>query len=99
MSSPPATEDEPQFAGTITDFLWKPKADEKSRSPGTLAVLASACTAEVRVNGDALVDFGPSNGRDTTARATKSGCNFGVNVKFEVIDRATGFPYLFPSGE
>ena len=99
VAEQPAPTEEPQVAGTITDFLWKPKSDEKSRSPGTLAVLASACNAEVRVNGEALVDSGPSNGRCTTARGNRSGCQFGVNVKVEVIDRTTGFPYLFPSGD
>lgn len=89
----------PRFAGNITDFLWKPKSDAHSRSPGTLAVLANPCDAEVRVNGVALVDSGASNGRCTTARGPQAGCNYGVNVKVEVIDRASGLPYLFPSGD
>ncbi len=93
LREPPAT------VGTITDFLWKPQSDAHSRSPGTLAVLASACNAEVRVNGIALVDSGPSNGRCTTARGSEAGCTYGVNVKVEVIDRATGLPYAFPTGD
>jgi hypothetical protein len=88
-----------QTAGEITDFLWKPRADGGFNN-GLLVVLVSACDAQVLVNGTELIDFGPSNGRCTTARSlSTTGCGFGSNIRVEVIARQSGLPYRFPSGE
>ena len=85
-------------AGEITDFLWKPEADG-GYNTGLLVVLVNPCDVKVLVNGEELIDFGPGNGRCTTARSvTKSGCDYGLNVQVQVLDRATGAPYLFPGG-
>lgn len=85
-------------AGEIQDFLWKPQADG-GYNTGLLVVLVDPCEVAVIVNGDELIDFGPSNGRCTTARSlSKSGCAYGANVKVQVLDRLTRLPYLFPGG-
>lgn len=70
----------------IDDFLWKPV----SESTGNLVVLLNVKDAVVKVKGavsEQLVNTGPSNGRGTTARASRSGCAFGKNIKVEVFDR------------
>jgi hypothetical protein len=69
-------------AFVIDDFLWKPAAERD----GNLVVLVNPFAARVVVNGTTLTDFGPSNGRGTTARANKPGCAFGNNVTVEVFD-------------
>lgn len=86
----------PPSIGEIRDFLWKPKS-EGGYNPGLLSILVDACDVRVLVNEDELPDFGGTNGRCTTARSTtKSGCDYGSNVKVQVLDRSTGAPYLFP---
>lgn len=87
----------PQFAGEIRDFLWKPRSDG-GYSPGNLVVLVDACAVDVIVNGETLVDYGPGNGRCTTARSQKPGCSYGQGVRVEVVDIATRLPYTFPGG-
>ena len=85
-------------AGDITDFLWKPEADGGYNN-GLLVILVDPCEVVVLVNGEELVDFGPGNGRCTTARSlTKSGCGYGTNVQVQVLDSFTRLPYLFPGG-
>ncbi len=91
---PPA----PTYAGSITDFLWKPRA-ESNYNKGLLVIHASPCNLDVVVNGEQLRDYGPGNGRCVTARSTtRSGCGYGSNVKVEIFDSTTGLPYLFPDG-
>ena len=86
----------PPSIGEIRDFLWKPKS-EGGYNPGLLSILVDACDVRVLVNEDELPDFGGTNGRCTTARSTtKSGCDYGSNVRVQVLDRSTGAPYLFP---
>ncbi len=70
-------------------FLWKPVAERD----GNLVVLVGAFQADVVVNGQKLVDFGPSNGFGTTARGNKPGCAYGNNVKVEAFNSVTGQPY------
>lgn len=82
----------PKTMGQINDFLWKPKA-ESAYNHGSLVIHAGPCNATVRVNGEALLDFGPANGRCNTSRAFKPGCAFGNNVTVEVIDNDSGLPY------
>ncbi|MCB0310845.1 MAG: hypothetical protein KDD42_06405 [Bdellovibrionales bacterium] len=86
-------------AGSIRDFLWKPESDG-GFSPGNLVVLTDACNVDVLVNGEKLVDYGPSNGRCTTARSqSRSGCQYGANITVEIVDSLSGYPYLFPDGQ
>lgn len=82
----------PKTAGEIHDFLWKPSA-ESAYNHGSLVIHAGPCDATVKVNGEALLDFGPGNGRCNTSRAFQPGCAYGKNVKVEIIDNATGLPY------
>lgn len=63
----------------ISWFLWKPKSERD----GNLAILVNPTGIDVRVNGQSLTNHGPSNGRGTTARASKSGCAFGNNARVE----------------
>ena len=66
----------------IDDFLWKPV----SESNGNLVVLVNPRNVQVRVIGaitENLVNTGASNGRGTTARASRSGCSYGRNIKVE----------------
>ena len=79
--------------GVVSNFLWKPKSERD----GSLVVLLSPANARITVNGERLTDFGPSNGRGTTARAQKSGCAFG-RATVEVTD-AQGLPILFPGNK
>ncbi len=72
----------PITGGPVSEFLWKP-ASEKD---GNLVVLLNPYSATVFVNGQALQNTGASNGRGTTARATKSGCAFGSNITVEAVD-------------
>ncbi|NMC62916.1 MAG: hypothetical protein GYA55_07065 [SAR324 cluster bacterium] len=92
-------ESAPEIAGTINDFLWKPKSDPKSQNPGMLVILVDACDADVVVNGEHLRNVGYSNGRCSTARASKTGCAYGANVKVEVFDAYDHSVYLFPDGK
>ncbi len=82
----------PRTMGEIRDFLWKPAA-ESSYNPGGLAIHADPCNATVFVNGTALPDYGPGNGRCNTSRSSKPGCAFGNGVKVEIFDNDTGLPY------
>jgi len=64
----------------IDNFLWKPV----SENTGTLVILVNPKGARVKVEGDIteeLVNTGPSNGRGTTARGSRSGCGYGRNIK------------------
>lgn len=88
----------PQSAGQITDFLWKPESDG-GYNPGLLSILVNPCGVQVLVNGEELQNFGPGNGRCSTARSLrKSGCGYGGNARVEVIDPSSGLPYTFPDG-
>ncbi|MCC6952705.1 MAG: hypothetical protein IT290_01165 [Deltaproteobacteria bacterium] len=88
----------PRSAGQITDFLWKPEADGGYNN-GLLVILVNPCDADVRVNGEPLENFGPGNGRCTTARSlTRSGCGYGGNIRVEVFAPGSGLPYEFPDG-
>jgi hypothetical protein len=89
----------PPSAGLVTSFLWKPES-EGGFNPGLLSILVDNCNVQVLVNDVELQDFGPSNGRCTTARSTtQDGCSFGSNVRVQVLDRGTGLPYLFPGNQ
>jgi len=69
----------------IDDFLWKPI----SESTGNLAVLVNPRNVRVEVSGDrsdTLGNTGPSNGRGTTARGPRPGCDYGDNVVVEFFD-------------
>ncbi len=100
-SPPPVVDPDPTpvtSAGEITDFLWKPQSDG-GYNPGLLVILVDPCDVVVLVNGEELTDFGPGNGRCTTARSlTKSGCGYGANARVQVLDSFTRLPYLFPGG-
>ncbi len=80
-------------AGQITDFLWKPRADS-DYNKGSPVIHASPCNATVWVNGEALHDFGPGNGRCNTSRMFRSCGSFGTNIKVEIFDNDTGLPYF-----
>lgn len=80
-------------AGEITDFLWKPAADSQFNS-GSPVIHVNPCNATVYVNGQALQDFGPGNGRCNTSRMFSNCGSFGTNIKVEVIDNASGLPYF-----
>ena len=79
-------EDDQEFSDDeIDDFLWKPSSERD----GKLVVLINPTDVRVEVSGDVsetLTDFGPSNGRGTTARSDFSGCDFGKNVTVEFYD-------------
>ena len=78
----------------ISNFLWKPVSERD----GNLVVLLNPAGATIVVNGEILTDFGSSNGRGTTARADKSGCDFGTNIEIQVFD-SFGNQLIFPDGE
>lgn len=78
----------------VSNFLWKPSSERD----GNLVILLDPAGALVFVDGERLIDFGPSNERGTTARANKSGADFGTNIVVQVRDSA-GEPILFPDGE
>ena len=80
-------------AGDITDFLWKPRA-ESPYNPGNPVIHANPCNATVYVNGNALLDFGPGNGRCNTSRMFSSCGAFGSNIKVEIFDNESGLPYF-----
>ena len=80
-------------AGEITDFLWKPAA-ESPYNRGNPVIHANPCNATVYVNGNALIEFGPGNGRCNTSRMFSSCSSFGTNIKVEIIDNETGLPYF-----
>jgi len=80
-------------AGQITDFLWKPRADS-DYNKGSPVIHVNPCNATVIVNGEALLDFGPGNGRCNTSRMFQSCGSFGSNIKVEVIDNESGLPYF-----
>jgi len=90
----------PKYAGSITEFLWKPES-EGEFAPGKLAVLINAepCNVYIVVNGEILQNYGPTNGRCMTSRSgTRSGCEFGANAKVEVFNEESKLPYVFPDG-
>ena len=71
----------------ISDFLWKPESERD----GNLVILVDPQGVRIVVTGrisEELTDFGPSNGRGTTARAVHSGCDFGSNVTVEFFSRS-----------
>ena len=77
----------------ISKFLWKPKATSPYNE-GKLVIHVDACDAVVVVNGEALPDYGPGNGRCNTSRSQKTACSYGNNVKVEVFDIKTNEPYM-----
>ncbi len=82
----------------ITSFIWKPESD----STGKLVVLVNPRNVRIEVQGDiseTLKDFGPSNGKGTTARANHTGCDFGDNVILEFFEAATGKRILSRTGK
>ena len=84
------SEMQPDFAGTVSNFLWKPQSERN----GNLVVLLNPGGATVVVNGEQLVPSGASNGRGTTARANRSGGSFGNNVRVQAF--LNGRPLRFP---
>ena len=83
---------EKRTAGEMHDFLWKPEA-ESDYNKGSMVIHVSPCNATVYVKGQALHDYGPANGRCNTSRAFNPGCDYGNNIKVEVIDNKTKRPY------
>ncbi len=77
----------------LTHFLWKPV----SESNGKLVILTNPTTSLV-VDGETLSDNGPSNGRCTTSRASKSGCSFGEDVLVAVTSLAEFRIIRIPNG-
>lgn len=70
---------------TIRDFLWKPVAERD----GNLVVLVDPVGITVVVQGavtETLVDFGPSNGRGSTARGSRPGGGYGGNIRVTFFD-------------
>lgn len=89
------TPETPPSAGTMSNFLWKPKA-ESAYNEGLPVIHVNPC-ADVYVNGEGpILDFGPGNGRCVTARLFKSCGSFGTNIKVEVFQTGTKIPYLDP---
>ncbi|MGI6680608.1 MAG: hypothetical protein ACOX3T_03895 [Bdellovibrionota bacterium] len=76
----------------VSNFLWKPKADKD----GKLVVLLNPYDVSIFVNGEKLENTGPSNGRGTTARGRKPGCEYG-KATVKVIEN-TGKTVKFPDG-
>ena len=63
-------------------FLWKPH----SEGDGNLVVLVDPPGIRVEVFGsisETLRDFGPSNGRGTTARGSFPGCAYGTGIRVQ----------------
>ncbi len=77
----------------VSNFLWKPKADKD----GKLVVLLNPSNVTIYVDGEKLTNTGASNGRGTTARGKKEGCNYGKPT-IKVIDYA-GKAVKFPDGK
>ncbi len=98
VSAPDVTPSSPSAAGTnffMRRFLWKPV----SESDGNLVVLVDPQNVDVLVSGstsETLRDTGPSNGRGTTARASRPGCEFGENVRVQFFQN--GQPIGFIDG-
>lgn len=76
----------------VSNFLWKPKADKD----GKLVVLLNPSNVTIYVDSEKLTNTGASNGRGTTARGKKEGCNYGKPT-IKVIDHA-GRAIKFPDG-
>ncbi len=79
---------------TIRNFLWKPVSERD----GNLVVLVDPVGITVIVNGEPLPDFGPSNGRGTTARANRPGGAFGGNITVTFVD-SQGRTVVLSNGE
>lgn len=74
-------------ANYIDDFLWKPISD----NTGKLAVLVNPYNVRIVVTGnvtETLRDGGSGNGRGTTGRGNRPGCDYGSNVKVEFYNQA-----------
>ncbi len=85
---------QPPAQNVVSNFIWRPE----TTSDGWLAVLLDPAGATIFVNGDRLVDVGPSEGRGTTGRTNKPGCAFGSNVQVQVFN-SSGAIIPFPNGE
>lgn len=66
-------ESDPETAGELTAFLWKPQAD----SDGKLAVHTGPFDTTVTVNGEVGRNQGGGNGFGSLARFNKAGCSYG----------------------
>lgn len=90
-----ALEDETrnQIGGQVSNFLWKPD----SESNGSVVVLFNP-RGSVQVGAEAFVFTGPSNGRSTTARGSRSGCAYGNNIRLDLRD-PQGKRLVGPNGE
>ena len=80
----------------VSKFLWKP-GSESPYNPGGVSILLNPCDVRVVVNGTEIREYPSGNGRCTTVRSAKAGCDFGTNVKVEVFDQATGEAVYFGS--
>lgn len=80
-------ESDPQTAGELTSFLWKPQAD----SDGNLAIHTGPFGTTVSVNGEVGRNQGSGNGFGSLARFTRPGCSYG-NARV-VVRSSSGFPY------
>ena len=80
-----------QSGEAVSNFLWKPESERT----GKLAILFSPAASSVTVNGDTCnLGSGATNGRSTTARCPRSGCEYGSNARVSAID-TNGRPLLF----
>ena len=70
---------------SLRRFLWKPDSERD----GNLVVLVDRERVRVEVFGsvsETLVDFGPSNGRGSTARGSRPGGGYGGNIRVTFFD-------------
>ena len=78
----------------VSDFLWKPNS-ESPYNPGGVSILLNPCDVRVLVNGQEFLEYPTGNGRCTTVRSGKPGCEFGSSVKVEILEKGTGNPVYF----
>jgi hypothetical protein len=80
-------ESNPQSAGELNSFLWKPVAD----SDGNLAIHTGPFGTTVSVNGEIGRNQGGGNGFGSLARFSKPGCAYS-NPKI-IVRSSNGLPY------
>ena len=80
-------ESDPQTAGELDSFLWKPTSD----SNGNLAIHTGPFGTTVSVNGEIGQNQGGGNGFGSLARFSRPGCAYGNNRV--IVRSSSGFPY------
>lgn len=72
----------------IGRFLWKPVGEGGSpQYSGNPVILLDLENVQVEANGERLKDFGPSNGRGTTARSLKKCSQFSKPVELTFFEQ------------